>query len=183
MLFSLIKYIDLVLSTEIRLVTKSFINFNLFPLYCKWFSFLVYNPHTGLTICSRVAWLSKTGSPGCTIDRCDLSNFEYLARQEFRGFSIRFWPIYKIIIIVYFCCKFLNKLHFYNTFIKCSFIILSTLLFANDCILVCVLELLRLKCREWANLKIQISLLFLYNSILLKLYVQNNCGDDNQSGN
>ncbi|XP_046664325.1 acylphosphatase-2 [Homalodisca vitripennis] len=37
-----------------------------------------------------VSWLSKTGSPGCVIERCDLSNFEYLARQEFRGFSIRF---------------------------------------------------------------------------------------------
>uniref|UniRef100_A0A1B6EBW3 acylphosphatase n=1 Tax=Clastoptera arizonana TaxID=38151 RepID=A0A1B6EBW3_9HEMI len=37
-----------------------------------------------------VSWLSKTGSPGCHIERCDLSNFEYLARQDFRGFSIRF---------------------------------------------------------------------------------------------
>ncbi|KAJ9600997.1 hypothetical protein L9F63_000835 [Diploptera punctata] len=37
-----------------------------------------------------VDWLSKTGSPGCKIDHCDFGNWEYLARQEFRGFSIRF---------------------------------------------------------------------------------------------
>ncbi|CAH0396170.1 unnamed protein product [Bemisia tabaci] len=37
-----------------------------------------------------VSWLSKTGSPGSQIERCDLMNFEYIARQEFRGFSIRF---------------------------------------------------------------------------------------------
>ncbi|KDR14612.1 acylphosphatase-2 [Zootermopsis nevadensis] len=37
-----------------------------------------------------VDWLSKTGSPGSKIDRCDFGNWEYLARQEFRGFSIRF---------------------------------------------------------------------------------------------
>lgn len=39
----------------------------------------------------RIAWLSKEGSPGCSIERCDLNNFEYLARQEFKGFTIRFW--------------------------------------------------------------------------------------------
>ncbi|KAL1463510.1 hypothetical protein WDU94_015256 [Cyamophila willieti] len=37
-----------------------------------------------------IAWLSKEGSPGCVIERCDLNNFEYLARQEFKGFTIRF---------------------------------------------------------------------------------------------
>ncbi|XP_014273317.1 acylphosphatase-2 [Halyomorpha halys] len=37
-----------------------------------------------------VAWLSRTGSPGCKIERCELRDFEYLARQDFRGFSIRF---------------------------------------------------------------------------------------------
>ncbi|KAJ1519724.1 hypothetical protein ONE63_004982 [Megalurothrips usitatus] len=37
-----------------------------------------------------IQWLSKVGSPGCRIDRCDLINLEYLRRQEFRGFTIRF---------------------------------------------------------------------------------------------
>ncbi|KAE8751916.1 hypothetical protein FOCC_FOCC001393 [Frankliniella occidentalis] len=37
-----------------------------------------------------ISWLSKTGSPGCRIERCDLSNLEYLRRLEFRGFTIRF---------------------------------------------------------------------------------------------
>lgn len=38
----------------------------------------------------RIAWLSNEGSPGSKIERCDLMNFEYLARKEFNGFSIRF---------------------------------------------------------------------------------------------
>lgn len=37
-----------------------------------------------------ISWLSKNGSPGSQIDRCDLYNYEYLSRQDFRGFSIRF---------------------------------------------------------------------------------------------
>ncbi|GLH11556.1 Acylphosphatase-1 [Gryllus bimaculatus] len=37
-----------------------------------------------------VQWLSKTGSPGSKVDHCDLHNWEFLARQDFRGFSIRF---------------------------------------------------------------------------------------------
>ncbi|KAF4525720.1 hypothetical protein B566_EDAN011897 [Ephemera danica] len=37
-----------------------------------------------------IDWLSKTGSPGCKIERCDLGNWEFLARQEFRNYSIRF---------------------------------------------------------------------------------------------
>ncbi|XP_075224776.1 acylphosphatase-2 [Lycorma delicatula] len=37
-----------------------------------------------------VSWLTRVGSPGCKIERCELTNFEYLARQEFRSFSIRF---------------------------------------------------------------------------------------------
>ncbi|XP_047002046.1 acylphosphatase-2 [Schistocerca americana] len=37
-----------------------------------------------------VQWLSKTGSPGAKIDRCEFKNWEFLARQDFRGFSIRF---------------------------------------------------------------------------------------------
>lgn len=38
----------------------------------------------------RIGWLSNEGSPGSKIERCDLMNFEYLARKEFNGFSIRF---------------------------------------------------------------------------------------------
>lgn len=38
----------------------------------------------------RLDWLSKTGSPGCKIERCELGNWEFLSRQEFRNFSIRF---------------------------------------------------------------------------------------------
>uniref|UniRef100_A0A023F9J7 acylphosphatase n=1 Tax=Triatoma infestans TaxID=30076 RepID=A0A023F9J7_TRIIF len=37
-----------------------------------------------------ISWLSQTGSPGCKIERCELRDFEYLARQDFRGFTIRF---------------------------------------------------------------------------------------------
>ncbi|XP_065564724.1 acylphosphatase-2-like [Artemia franciscana] len=37
-----------------------------------------------------VNWLSHTGSPGCRIDRCELSKWEYLRRPDFKGFSIRF---------------------------------------------------------------------------------------------
>lgn len=41
-------------------------------------------------LCHRVNWLSRAGSPGSKIERCELRDFEYLARQDFRGFSIRF---------------------------------------------------------------------------------------------
>ncbi|XP_022203227.1 acylphosphatase-2 [Nilaparvata lugens] len=37
-----------------------------------------------------VTWLTRVGSPGSKIERCELTNFEYLARQEFKNFSIRF---------------------------------------------------------------------------------------------
>jgi len=37
-----------------------------------------------------IAWLSKEGSPGCHIDRCQLSNLEYLVKREFKNFAIRF---------------------------------------------------------------------------------------------
>jgi len=40
-------------------------------------------------LCS-VQWLSRTGSPGCKIEHAEMRNWEYLARPEFRGFSIRF---------------------------------------------------------------------------------------------
>ncbi|KAF6207525.1 hypothetical protein GE061_015971 [Apolygus lucorum] len=39
---------------------------------------------------NMVNWLSRTGSPGSKIERCELRDFEYLARQDFRGFTIRF---------------------------------------------------------------------------------------------
>ncbi|GJQ80417.1 hypothetical protein Trydic_g12276 [Trypoxylus dichotomus] len=35
-------------------------------------------------------WLSNTGSPGCQIDHCDFTNWENLARPDFKDFSIRF---------------------------------------------------------------------------------------------
>ncbi|XP_022916158.1 acylphosphatase-2 [Onthophagus taurus] len=37
-----------------------------------------------------IVWLTNTGSPGCTIERCELTNWENLARPEFKDFSIRF---------------------------------------------------------------------------------------------
>jgi len=37
-----------------------------------------------------VLWLNRTGSPGCKIDHTELRNWEYLTRQDFRNFSIRF---------------------------------------------------------------------------------------------
>ncbi|KAK9507998.1 hypothetical protein O3M35_007752 [Rhynocoris fuscipes] len=43
-----------------------------------------------LNVEKMIQWLSQTGSPGCRIERCELRDFEYLARQDFRGFSIRF---------------------------------------------------------------------------------------------
>ncbi|XP_046388174.1 acylphosphatase-2 [Ischnura elegans] len=39
---------------------------------------------------SMIDWLSTTGSPGSKIDHCDLSNWEFLNKPEFRGFTIRF---------------------------------------------------------------------------------------------
>ncbi|KAF2897803.1 hypothetical protein ILUMI_08390 [Ignelater luminosus] len=37
-----------------------------------------------------ITWLSNKGSPGCQIEHCDLTNWQTLARPEYRGFSIRF---------------------------------------------------------------------------------------------
>ncbi|CAG9864288.1 unnamed protein product [Phyllotreta striolata] len=37
-----------------------------------------------------IMWLSNTGSPGSTIERCDLSNWQNLARPDYQGFQIRF---------------------------------------------------------------------------------------------
>ncbi|XP_063242050.1 acylphosphatase-2-like [Bacillus rossius redtenbacheri] len=35
-------------------------------------------------------WLSRTGSPGCRIEHAEFRSWEYMARQEFRNFSVRF---------------------------------------------------------------------------------------------
>ncbi|CAK1540736.1 unnamed protein product [Leptosia nina] len=37
-----------------------------------------------------IDWLSTKGSPDSKIERCQLSNFEYIARLAFNNFSIRF---------------------------------------------------------------------------------------------
>ncbi|XP_019864627.1 acylphosphatase-2 [Aethina tumida] len=37
-----------------------------------------------------IIWLSNTGSPGCQIERCDLSNWQNSSKFDFKGFSIRF---------------------------------------------------------------------------------------------
>ncbi|XP_077285180.1 acylphosphatase-2 [Arctopsyche grandis] len=37
-----------------------------------------------------VDWLTNTGSPGSKIERCQLTNWETLARLEMKSFSIRF---------------------------------------------------------------------------------------------
>ncbi|XP_038214820.1 acylphosphatase-2 [Zerene cesonia] len=37
-----------------------------------------------------IDWLSTKGSPDCKIERCDLSNFDYVARLAFNNFSVRF---------------------------------------------------------------------------------------------
>jgi len=39
---------------------------------------------------AMITWLSQTGSPGCQIEHCDLTNWNTLAQPEYRGFSIRF---------------------------------------------------------------------------------------------
>ncbi|XP_071454264.1 acylphosphatase-2 [Hetaerina americana] len=39
---------------------------------------------------SMIDWLSTTGSPGSKVDHCDLKNWEFLNKPEFRGFTIRF---------------------------------------------------------------------------------------------
>ncbi|KAJ8985263.1 hypothetical protein NQ317_007048 [Molorchus minor] len=37
-----------------------------------------------------VMWLSNTGSPGSQIERCELTNWQNLAKPDFKGFQIRF---------------------------------------------------------------------------------------------
>ncbi|XP_076251633.1 acylphosphatase-2-like [Rhynchophorus ferrugineus] len=37
-----------------------------------------------------IYWLSNTGSPGCKVERCDLMNWQMLAKPDYTNFSIRF---------------------------------------------------------------------------------------------
>ncbi|XP_072939234.1 acylphosphatase-2-like [Epargyreus clarus] len=37
-----------------------------------------------------IDWLSTTGSPGCKIEKCDLTNWAYTTRIAYTNFSIRF---------------------------------------------------------------------------------------------
>jgi len=37
-----------------------------------------------------IQWLALTGSPGCKIEKVELKNWEFMAQQEFRNFSVRF---------------------------------------------------------------------------------------------
>ncbi|CAH0702238.1 unnamed protein product [Spodoptera exigua] len=37
-----------------------------------------------------IDWLSTTGSPGCKIEKCDLTNWEYVAKIAYTDFTIRF---------------------------------------------------------------------------------------------
>jgi acylphosphatase len=37
-----------------------------------------------------IEWMTKTGSPGCSIERCETRNWEVIMRPDFRNFSIRF---------------------------------------------------------------------------------------------
>ncbi|XP_063822802.1 acylphosphatase-1 [Ostrinia nubilalis] len=37
-----------------------------------------------------IEWLKTTGSPGCKIEKCELTNWEYLARLDYTDFGIRF---------------------------------------------------------------------------------------------
>ncbi|XP_041987883.1 acylphosphatase-2-like [Aricia agestis] len=42
------------------------------------------------TLDQMIDWLSTTGSPGCKIEKCDLTNWQYLSRLDYHDFSIRF---------------------------------------------------------------------------------------------
>ncbi|XP_063700174.1 acylphosphatase-2 [Culicoides brevitarsis] len=37
-----------------------------------------------------VHWLSKVGSPGCEIERCDFTNWETIYKYDYKDFQIRF---------------------------------------------------------------------------------------------
>lgn len=43
-----------------------------------------------ISVIRRIEWLSTVGSPGCQIERCELSNWKTLARLDYKDFSIRF---------------------------------------------------------------------------------------------
>lgn len=40
--------------------------------------------------CFRCEWLSKEGSPGSKIERCELTNWGTLNRLDYKEFAIRF---------------------------------------------------------------------------------------------
>ncbi|XP_060529908.1 acylphosphatase-2-like [Cylas formicarius] len=42
------------------------------------------------TVENVIYWLSNTGSPGAKIERCDLANWQMLAKPDYTNFSIRF---------------------------------------------------------------------------------------------
>ncbi|KAL3269724.1 hypothetical protein HHI36_008784 [Cryptolaemus montrouzieri] len=48
----------------------------------------IQGPKTGID--HMVVWLTTTGSPGSQIERCNLTNWQTLAKPELKGFSIRF---------------------------------------------------------------------------------------------
>ncbi|KAH9644118.1 hypothetical protein HF086_015448 [Spodoptera exigua] len=56
--------------------------------------FEVYGQVQDLVVCGsmsmRIDWLSTTGSPGCKIEKCDLTNWEYVAKIAYTDFTIRF---------------------------------------------------------------------------------------------
>ncbi|KAG6449376.1 acylphosphatase-2-like [Manduca sexta] len=37
-----------------------------------------------------IEWLKTTGSPGCKIEKCELTNWEYVAKIAYTDFSVRF---------------------------------------------------------------------------------------------
>lgn len=41
-------------------------------------------------LCFRAQWLTKVGSPGSEIHRCEFTNWEGVSRQQYKGFVIRF---------------------------------------------------------------------------------------------
>lgn len=46
-----------------------------------------------LMICAsfhRINWLAHVGSPGCQIEKCELTNMGSLNRYDYKDFSIRF---------------------------------------------------------------------------------------------
>ncbi|XP_057668903.1 acylphosphatase-2 [Diorhabda carinulata] len=42
------------------------------------------------SIDQMIHWLTNAGSPGSQIEKCELSNWQNLARPDYKGFQIRF---------------------------------------------------------------------------------------------